>query len=269
MTRQALRVALDQGTGPSGDTGATLERLADRAHAAAAAGSHLLITPEMSMTGYALGPEEIAHRAEPADGPLSRAVADVAARSGVAIVHGFPERDGERVYNSAQLVDAHGTVLATYRKTHLFGELDRGAFVPGEDLVVQADLHGHRIGLLICFDVEFPETVRAHALAGTDLLVVPTALMAPETAVATLLVPARAMENQLHLAYVNRCDVEGDLDYVGLSTLVAPDGTEPLRAGRQEALMVADLDPEAARASSAELSYLDDRRPHLYLPLTR
>lgn len=269
MTRQALRVALDQGTGPSGDTGAALERLADRAHAAAAAGAHLLITPEMSMTGYALGPDGIARRAEPADGPLSRAVADVAARAGVAIVHGFPERDGERVYNSVQLVDAHGTVLAVYRKTHLFGDLDRDAFVPGEELVVQADLHDHRIGLLICYDVEFPETVRAHALAGTDLVVVPTALMAPDTAVATLLVPTRAMENQLHLAYVNRCDAEGDLDYVGLSTLVAPDGTEPLRAGGKEALLVADLDSEAARASLAELSYLDDRRPNLYQPPTR
>ena len=269
MTRQALRVALDQGTGPSGDTGAALERLADRAQAAAAAGAHLLITPEMSMTGYALGPDGIARRAEPADGPLSRAVADVAARAGLAIVHGFPERDGERVYNSVQLTDAHGTVLATYRKTHLFGDLDRGAFAPGEDLLVQADLHGHRIGLLICYDVEFPETVRAHALAGADLVVVPTALMAPDTAVATLLAPARAMENQLHLAYVNRCDGEAGLDYVGLSTLVAPDGAELLRAGRQEALLVADLGAEAARASSAELSYLDDRRPHLYRPLTR
>src|SRR5699024_10220672 len=126
-------------------------------------------------------------RAEPADGPLSRAMADIAARAGVALVHGFPERDGERVYNSIQLVDDHGRALATYRKTHLFGDLDRGAFTPGEDLVVQADLHGHRIGLLICYDVEFPETVRAHALAGADLVVVPTALMAPATAVATLL----------------------------------------------------------------------------------
>ncbi|GHD26154.1 carbon-nitrogen hydrolase family protein [Nocardiopsis kunsanensis] len=268
MTRPALRVALDQGTGPSGDTDAALERLAERARSAAASGAHLLITPEMSMTGYALAPDAIADRAEPADGPLSRAVAGIAARAGVAIVHGFPERDGERVYNSVQLVGTHGTALATYRKTHLFGDLDHGAFVPGEDLVVQTDLHGHRIGLLICYDVEFPETVRAHALAGTELLVVPTALMAPDTAVASVLVPARAMENRIHLAYVNRCDAESGLDYVGLSTLAGPDGAELLRAGRQEALLVADLDAGAARAPSAEPSYLDDRRPDLYQSLS-
>ncbi|WP_017612281.1 carbon-nitrogen hydrolase family protein [Nocardiopsis salina] len=269
MVATALRVALDQGTGPSGDTDAALARLAERAHAAAASGAHLLLTPEMSMTGYALGAAETARRAEPADGPLRRAVAEIASRAGVAIVYGFPERDGERVYNTVQLVDDRGTALAAYRKSHLFGDLDRSAFTPGDTLVVQADLHGHRIGLLVCYDVEFPEAVRAHALAGSDLVAVPTALMAPNTAVATLLAPARAMENQLHLAYVNRCDTEGELDYVGLSTLVSPDGTELLRAGAGEALLVADLDTRAADATQDHLSYLGDRRPALYRPLTR
>src|SRR5699024_8146139 len=98
-------------------------------------------------------------------------------------------------------------------------------------------------------------------------LVVPTALMEPDTRVATLLVPTRAMENQLHLAYVNRCDREGDLDYVGLSTLVAPDGTELLRAGAGEALLVGDTEPTVAHDFLERLSYLDDRRPELYGPL--
>lgn len=266
MTKAPLRVALDQGTSEGGDPAAALTRLTERARSAASAGAHLLIGPEMSLTGYNVG-EATARSAEPADGPLHEAVAGIAAATGVAIVYGFPERAGEHVYNTVQLVDEHGRSLARYRKTHLFGNLDRRVFTPGEQMVVQADLRGHRVGLLICYDVEFPETVRAHALAGTELLVVPTALMAPDTGVATLMVPTRAMENQLHLAYVNRCDREGDLDYVGLSTLVAPDGTELLRAGPGEALLVGDTDPAAARACHEHLSYLDDRRPELYGPL--
>lgn len=268
MTRGPLRVALDQGTGHSGDTAHALNRLADRAKAAADAGAHLLVGPEMSLTGYNIGPEALAGLAEPADGPLSEAVASIAADTGIAIVHGFPERADGAVYNAAQLVDATGARLATYRKTHLFGDLDRNAFDPGADALAQAELGGVRVGLLVCYDVEFPEPVRAHALAGTELLVVPTALMLPFTEVPRQIVPVRALENQIHLAYVNRCDTEGDLRYAGLSVLIAPDGSETLRAGPGEELLIGDVDPEAVARARREQSYLDDRRPGLYRSLT-
>lgn len=267
MTRGPLRVALDQGTGHSGDPAHALRRLADRAKAAADAGARLLVGPEMSLTGYNLGPDTLAGLAEPSDGPLSEAVAAIAADTGVAIVHGFPERADGAVYNAVQLVDATGTRL-TYRKTHLFGDLDRGAFTPGTDQVVQADLDGVRVGLLVCYDIEFPETARAHALAGTELLVVPTALMLPFTEVPERIVPVRALENQIHLAYVNRCDTEGDLRYAGRSVLLAPDGSETLRAGSGEELLVGDVDPDALALARREQCYLDDRRPGLYRALT-
>ncbi|WP_159940819.1 MULTISPECIES: carbon-nitrogen hydrolase family protein [unclassified Nocardiopsis] len=268
MARGPLRVALDQGSGHSGDPADALDRLAERAREAAEAGARLLVGPEMSLTGYNIGAPALARLAEPADGPLSRAVAAIAADTGVAIVHGFPERAGDAVYNAVQLVDAAGARLATYRKAHLFGDLDRGAFTPGPEPVVQADLGGLRVGLLVCYDVEFPEAVRAHALAGTELLVVPTALMLPFTEVPERIVPVRALENQLHLAYVNRCDTEGDLRYAGRSALIAPDGSELLRAGAEEELLVGEVDPEALARVRAEQSYLCDRRPDLYRALT-
>ncbi|MFW5416811.1 carbon-nitrogen hydrolase family protein [Nocardiopsis sp. CNT-189] len=264
----ALRIAVDQGTGPSGDVPAALERLGRTARRAAGAGADLLVGPECSITGYAIG-GRTAELAEPADGPIGRAVQRIAAEAGIAIAYGWPERDGDRVRNAVRLVDASGTELAVYRKTHLYGELDRSAFAPGGEPVVQADLGGLRIGLLICYDVEFPEAVRAHALAGTELLLVPTALMHPATEVATALVPVRAMENQIFLAYANRCDTEGDLDYCGLSTLVGPDGAELARAGAGEELLIAEADPAAiAAARTGEAGYLRDRRPDLYRALT-
>lgn len=268
MTRAPLRVALDQGSGRSGDVADALGRLADTAARAAASGARLLVGPEMSLTGYNLGPAALDRLAEPADGPLAKAVARIAATTGVAIVYGFPERADGVVYDTVQLVDAAGARPAAYRKTHLFGRLDRDVFAPGADAVVQADLDGVRLGFLVCYDVEFPEAVRAHALAGTELLVVPTALMLPFTEVPERVVPVRALENQLHLAYVNRCDTEGDLRYAGLSTLVAPDGTETLRAGAGERLLVGDVDPGAVARARRELSYLDDRRPDLYAALS-
>ncbi|WP_017627811.1 carbon-nitrogen hydrolase family protein [Nocardiopsis chromatogenes] len=262
-TEPALRAALDQGAGRSGDADDGLARLERVARAAADAGADLLIGSECSLTGYNLG-ARTAELAEPLDGPIGRSAARIAADAGIALVYGQPERDGGAVYNTVRLVGADGTPLAAYRKAHLFGDLDRDAFRPGCEAVVQAELRGVRVGLLICYDVEFPEAVRAHALAGTELLAVPTALMHPHTGVATALVPVRAMESQLYLAYVNRCDTEGALDYCGLSTLVAPDGTEAVRAGAGEELLVADLHRSALEDARGATTYLRDRRPDLY-----
>ena len=98
------------------------------------------------------------------------------------------------------------------------------------------DLDGWRLGLLICYDVEFPENARALALAGADLIAAPTANMDPYEVVATTLVPARAYENQVYFAYANYCGHEGEISYCGQSCVVAPDGTDAARAGRLQAL---------------------------------
>ena len=106
-----------------------------------------------------------------------------------------------------------------------------------------AELDGLRLGVLICYDVEFPENVRLLALQGAALVAVPTANMAPYTFVCRALVPARAYENHLFLAYANRCGREGELEYLGQSCIVAPDGTDLARAGPGEEVILADIDP--------------------------
>ena len=95
--------------------------------------------------------------------------------------------------------------------------------------------------------MEFPENVRAHALAGTDLLLVPTAQMHPFQFVAESVVPVRAFENQMYIAYVNRIGPEGEFEFVGLSCLAGPDGAARARAGRGEELVLADVDPGLLR----------------------
>ncbi|WP_406328487.1 carbon-nitrogen hydrolase family protein [Streptomyces sp. NBC_00203] len=258
-----MRTALLQSSGRPGSVVENLKVLDETAGRAAAAGAGLVAAPEMFLTGYAIG-DDIARLAEPADGDSADAIAEIAARHGVAVAYGYPERDGERVFNSAQLISADGTRLANYRKTHLFGCFERNHFTPGEQPVVQAELNGLRVGLMICYDVEFPENVRAHALAGTDLLVVPTAQMHPFQFVAESVVPVRAFENQMYVAYVNRVGPEGEFEFVGLSTLAGPDGVARARAGRGEELVFADADPVFLAASRETNPYLKDRRPGLY-----
>ncbi|MEV5510281.1 carbon-nitrogen hydrolase family protein [Streptomyces orinoci] len=264
----SLRIALFQGpSGVPASTDETLSALETAARRAAAGGARLLLTNELYLTGYALG-EEVRDRAEAADGPSARAVARIAAEHGLAICYGYPERAGERLFNSSALIGPSGEPLACYRKTHLFGAYETAHFTPGEAAVVQAELDGLRLGLLTCYDVEFPEPVRAHALAGTEVLLVPTALMRPYEIVPHTIVPARAWESQLYIAYANRCGPEGDFTFAGLSCLAAPDGTVRARASADRSdLILGDIDPQLLRASRAENTYLTDRRPELYTSL--
>ena len=265
LTSQLVRVAIHQCEPRPGDVAANLARLGQAAAAAAAAGADLLLCPEMVVTGYNIGREAVARLAEPRDGPSVQTVREIARGHGLAIVYGSPERDaGGRVFNAAQLVGADGEALANYRKTHLFGDLDRGQFSPSDAAPATVALGEWRVGLLICYDVEFPETVRALALAGAELVLTPTANMVPYDVVATTIVPARAYESQVYVAYANYCGSEGGIEYCGLSCIAAPDGTDAARAGRGEELVIGDLDRADLDASRTVTPYLADRRPELY-----
>ncbi len=151
--------------------------------------------------------------------------------------------------------------LANYRKTHLWGEMERAVFTPGSTPFVLAEVHGIRVGLLICYDMEFPEMVRGLAVHGADLVAVPTANGHPYAFVPETLVRARAYENQMFVAYANRCGVEGDLHHTGLSCIAGPDGGVLARAGAGEDYVSAQIDP-ALRGHLN--SFLRDRRPELY-----
>ena len=110
--------------------------------------------------------------------------------------------------------------------------------------------------------MEFPENVRAHALAGTDLLLVPTAQMHPFQFVAESVVPVRAFENQMYVAYVNRVGPEGEFEFVGLSCLAGPDGVARTRAGRGEELVRRRRRPRLpGRVPRRPTRICSDRRP--------
>lgn len=266
-----MRIALLQTAGdPANRPAANLDILDKAAARAAAGGAELMLAPEMILTGYAIGREAAARLAEPVDGPSGIRASEIAARHGIALCYGYPERgpDGA-VYNSAALYDRDGVRLLNYRKTHLFAALDREMFAPGEGAFTTVQLGAFKVGILICYDVEFPEAVRALALAGADLVLVPTANMKPFHVVSHLTVPARAYENSLYVAYGNRCGQEGALDYTGLSSVGSPLGGNLAIAGDGEELLFADLDIEAVKASRVNNTYLKDRRPALYAALAQ
>jgi len=259
-----MKLAVYQGSGRVGDVAANLAIVDAVAQEAAAAGAGLVVFPEAFVCGYNIG-DRVHDLAEAIDGPAVTALCDSARRAGIAVLCGYYERAGDRLHNAAVLAGADGNVLANYRKCQLFGAWEQSVFTPGEGFAALATVGGLKVGVLICYDIEFVETARRLALAGADLIAVPTAQMAPGDNVPQLLVPARAAENQLFVAYVNRAGPEGDLDFIGQSCVADPDGADLARAGRTaEGLIFADLDRAAIDTVRARFSYLDDRRRDLY-----
>lgn len=260
---------IDQGPAGAGAVEQALERSDRLAGQAAAVGADLLVLPEMHLSGYAIGRAAVEALAEVPGGPASTRIAEIARTHGIAICHGFPERDGENVYNSAAFIDEHGTELLRWRKLHLFGDVDAQQFdradlgPTGSHSRHLADWRGWGIGLAICYDVEFPETARRLALAGADLLVVPTANMVGFEAVSRLLVPARALENQLYVAYANYTGADVEFQYNGLSLIAGPDGAPVVAAGDQEELLVGRISASVLAQSRRRNPYLRDRRDGL------
>lgn len=247
------------------DVAGNLRRLEQAARQAVQSGADLLVLPEMFLSGYNIGAQRVAELAEASDGPSAARIAEVARQHNIGILYGYPERDaGGAIFNSVQLIDRHGERRANYRKTHLYGDLDRTQFSASDTPPAIFELDGWKIGLLICFDVEFPENVRSLAMAGADLVLVPTANMRPYEFVAQVLVPTRAYENQVFLAYANYAGPEGELEYCGLSCIVAPDGQVMTQAKHGEELLVAELDPQRIALAREGYSYVHLRRPVLY-----
>jgi len=260
-----MRLAVFQGEPGPLDVPGNLQRLQQQASIAAQRGAHLLVCPEMFLTGYNIGLAAVERLAEAVDGASAMAVGKIAQAHGIAIVYGYPERaeDGA-VHNSVQLIDAHGRSLCNYRKTHLFGELDRSLFSAGADHFPVVELDGWKLGLLICYDIEFPENARRLALDGAELILVPTANMTPYDFICQVTVRARAQENQCYLVYANYCGAEQDLQYCGQSSIVGPDGSLLAMAGHDECQLLADLEQRRVQQGRAAFPYLSDLRRDLH-----
>ena len=263
-----MRVALYQCPPLPLDVAGNLQRLRETAQQAD--NIDLLVLPEMFLTGYNIGAQAVAELAQAHDGDAAQQIAKLAKATGMAIVYGYPERGADgHIYNSAQLIDAHGKSLCNYRKTHLFGELDHSMFSQGPDSFPVIELNGWKLGLLICYDLEFPENTRRLVLAGAEVIVVPTANMVPFEFIADVTVRCRAFENHCYVAYANYCGHEGEIHYCGQSSIAAPNGKQIALAEQDETLLVATLQRQQLTDAKTGNFYLADRRPELYGELSK
>jgi predicted amidohydrolase len=257
-------LALHQHAPTPANIDASLSRIANALEASAEKKAHMLLVPEASLTGYNIALETARSVAVERDGPITEKLQTLCQKHNVALTYGFIERKGANLFNAAQIIDSSGQLITHYQKTHLWGELDRSLFKPGNNYSKIAEINGWKLGLLICYDIEFPENVRHYALNGCELILAPTALMTPWTFVARHVARVRAAENQLYFAYANYCGAENSIDYVGNSCIVAPDGEDLVRAEDKPALLIATLSKQSITDIRGKLPYHQDRRPELY-----
>lgn len=256
-----------------GEVAANRAAALEAVRAAAAAGARIIILPELTPSGYVFeSPAEALSLAEPADGPTVTSWAAEAARLGVIIVGGFCELGQDNLlFNSAALVDPGG-VRAVYRKVHLW-DAESDFFATGSASPPVVDTQYGRIAMMICYDVEFPEWVRQPALAGADLLAVPTNWPAEpvppgERPNVVTNVQTAAFANHMFIAAACRVGTERGVSWVGGSLIAGPHGyplAGPAGQTEPEVLVAAcDLPSARSKATSARNDPHRDRRPALY-----
>ena len=250
-----MRAAILQSDGAGLTPDYRLEKLANAiAEQQQRAKTDLIVCPELFLCGYNAG-ADIQKYAEESDGPLAEKIAALARRENIAIVYGYSEREGGQLYNAANCISADGERLATHRKLLLPPGFEADYFQCGEQATL-FDLCGLRCGLLICYDVEYPESVRALAHAGAQLIIVPTGLFAQWGVVARHLIPTRAFENGVWVVYANHAGEENGTTYLGESCIIAPDGSEAARAGGSEETVSALIDAGSVTQAQNRLPYL-------------
>jgi 5-aminopentanamidase len=239
---------------------------------ALAAGADLIVLPELVTSGYVF--ESAAEVRALALSSRSESFQDWSSRLGTSdaiVVGGYPELGADGlVYNSVAVVDRSG-LLANYRKAHLWDDEKRW-FTPGGDVPPVIDTRLGRLGVLICYDLEFPEIVRHLALRGADLIAVPTNWPYSPRPVGErpgemLNVMAAARLNRVFVACADRVGSERGVEWNGGSCVVDVDGwIVAERHERDAGIVVADVDVSLARDKSLNSNndVLADRRPDLY-----
>jgi N-carbamoylputrescine amidase len=270
-----VRIAVGQFEPRVGKKERNVARTLELMDGAAARGAQLLVLPELCSSGYVF--ETAAELAELAEevpgGPTCTAWLERCAVHGLVLVAGIAERKGDAFYNAAVVLTPEGWA-GTYRKLHLWDQENR-FFTPGDRGVPVFDTSVGRVAALVCYDAWFPECFRLAALAGADVVCIPTNWVpipgqaAGEPAMATLLCQAAAHVNSIVIAAADRIGVERGQPFIGQSVVVSHTGWPAAGPApeNEEALLIADLDLEEAHSARAWNEFNDplaDRRTDVF-----
>lgn len=237
-------------------------------HALEKMDADLVVLPELALSGYYFANKEeaLTYSEDPQRSKRLDALATVAAKKDMYLVVGFAERVGDKCYNSSALIGPNG-IEHIYRKIHLFNE-EKFCFDPGDIPFKVNMVKGARIGMIVCFDWAFPESIRTLALQGAQVICQPANLVLTYCQQTML---ARSIENRVFIITCNRYGEDkrpqGSLKFTGRSQVVAPGGELLYRAQSQrDASFVIEIDPGLAdnKMITKHNHLLDERRTEFY-----
>ena len=219
----------------------------------------LVICPELFISSYG-SYEKIRQYSETSDGEYANKIASLAKKSSTAIVYGYPEIQGDSLFNSAQLFDSKGISIANHRKKMLPPTADESKiFTPGQDSSIFS-INSIKVAIVICYELEFPEIIRDLALQGVQLIIAPTGQSSNWPAAARYNCRTRAFENGLFVAYANSTGRLNDINFMGESKIIGPDGIDLVSAEEEEKLICAEINTDDILLMREKLPYLEDSR---------
>ena len=267
-----MRLALVQQAAGE-DKQANIERALEAIDRAAADGANVICFAELAFEPFwPQRPTDGNHArlAEPIPGDTTARFAERARRHGVVLVLNLYEREGDSCFDTSPVIDADGTLLGVTRMVHITEYAcfhEQGYYAPGDRGAPVFETKFGKIGVAICYDRHYPEYMRALALAGAELVVVPQAGAIDEWPEGLYEAEMRvaAFQNGYWVALCNRVGEEPCLTFAGESFVCAPDGTVTARAASAaDDLLLTDIDLERSHSSHARRLFLRDRRPQLY-----
>jgi omega-amidase len=225
----------------------------------------VIVFPEMWNTGYAL--DRIQELADVQGQRTHALLTDFARDHNVNIIAGsiadkLPGSD--QVRNTIYAIDREGNVHAEYSKIHLFRLMDEHRHLTEGESIGRLQIDGFPAGMMICYDIRFPELSRKLALSGAQLLFVPAEWPHPRLHHWRTLLMARAIENQMYVISCNRVGTSGTTHFFGHSMIIDPWGEVLAEGSEEEAIIQVTIDLSLVEKVRAKIPVFEDRRPHLY-----
>ena len=269
---QPLKIALIQQSA-SHDKQANVDRAVDSIREAAAKGAQVICFAELAFERFypqVPADENFRELAEPIPGPTTATFCELAKELGVVILMNLFEREGDMTYDSSPVIDADGSLLGVTRMIHIteyecFHE--QSYYAPGDKGAPVYQTKFGKIGIAICYDRHYPEYMRALAVAGAEVVVVPQAGSVGEWPEGLYEAEMRvaSFQNGYFTALCNRVGAEENLTFAGESFVCDPSGNVIDRAGEgTEEMLICVLDLSEVESSHARQLFMRDRRPELY-----
>jgi predicted amidohydrolase len=222
--------------------------------------AQLVVLPEMWSSGYDYK-RLVQHAAETPR--VVEALCRRSAEHNLVVVGSLPEQDGDKIYNTAYVID-QGQLVGRYRKLHMFSTMGEDRFLSPGDSTLVLDTSVGKIGVATCYDLRFPELFRKMALDGAEVICVPAEWPKPRQEHWRTLLRARAIENQLFIAATNCCGIQGKLDFFGMSLLISSRGEILAEAGETDTVLTACFDRQEMQDYREQIRCFVDRRPEIY-----